>query len=527
MDLFGISSLILSLSSIIFSLFIYQSDRTSKINRSWFYFSISFSIWSFCLYSVTSTADYNTAFFWQFILDIAAIFLPTLYLNFIATLLKINTLSVRYALFGAAIFFSFFSLTPLFKTGMTMLYGEFFWIQPGPFYIVFPTYFGLLAAVSLVLLVNAYFKEKNDPLYRSQIRNTFIAGFFGSIGGISNFFPQLFDVYPYGNYLIVFYIVFMVYGVLRYKLLSTKVISAQLFSVALLLTLLFNLLSTTNPSEWILNFIILVIVSFFSFFLITSVEREVKTREKAELLTIDLEAANERLKELDQQKSEFVSLASHQLRAPLTAIKGYGSMLMEGDFGEISGGVRDAIDKIYQSTQSLVTIVADYLDVSRIDQGRMQYDFTNFDLKDLVAQVIEEISPNVDKTRLSLDFKPEPADNYNINADRNKIKQVIGNLIDNSIKYTPKGTIHVTIKKEDDKKMLIEIADTGVGIKPDVLPRLFERFTRAPDAAKTNILGTGLGLYVARKMVEAHHGRVWAESKGQNMGSQFYIELGA
>jgi signal transduction histidine kinase len=115
-----------------------------------------------------------------------------------------------------------------------------------------------------------------------------------------------------------------------------------------------------------------------------------------------------------------------------------------------------------------------------------------------------------------------------VNADKGKIKQVLGNIIDNSIKYTPTGGIHVWITaKIPEKKILISISDTGVGIHPEVLPKLFAKFTRAPDASKTNILGTGLGLYVAKKMIEAHHGRIWAESAGPGKGSTFFVELDA
>jgi signal transduction histidine kinase len=322
-----------------------------------------------------------------------------------------------------------------------------------------------------------------------------------------------------------------VYGVLRYKLLSTKVISAQLFSSALVLVFLFNLLSTTTIEQWLINFFMFILVIFFSVLLVNSVNREVKTRQKIEKLAEDLSTANDRLKELDQQKSEFVSLASHQLRGPLTAVKGYASMIIEGDFGNMDEGVKGAIEKMYKSTQDLVVLVNDYLDVSRIEQGRMQYDFTTFDMKDLVAQVVVELKPNIEKANLTLDFDVDTNQKFMINADMGKIKQVIGNFIDNSIKYTPKGAIHVWLSKTNvgnptqKAKALITISDTGVGIAPEVLPKLFEKFTRAPDASKTNILGTGLGLYVAKKMVEAHHGRVWAESAGQNKGSSFFIEL--
>ncbi len=236
--------------------------------------------------------------------------------------------------------------------------------------------------------------------------------------------------------------------------------------------------------------------------------------------------ANERLKELDQQKSEFISLASHQLRSPLTAIKGYASLLLEGDFGQLPEKIRETVEIIYKSTQAMAVLVGDYLDVSRIEQGRMRYDYSNFDLKELVENIVDELRPTVAAAKLSIKFECNQSDNYMIHADMGKLKQVFLNLIDNSIKYTPKGGMEVSLNKDNqNKKITFRIKDTGIGIPGEVLPRLFEKFTRAPDANKVNIMGTGLGLYVAKKMIEAHGGKIWAESDGKDKGSTFVVEL--
>ena len=270
---------------------------------------------------------------------------------------------------------------------------------------------------------------------------------------------------------------------------------------------------------------LLLLTVVVGIFLIRSVRKEIQVREKIEKIAAELESANVRLKELDQQKSEFISLASHQLRGPLTAIKGYSSMVLEGDFGAITDTVKDAVAKILKSTSDLVVLVGDYLDVSRIEQGRMQYTFERFDLAEEVETVITELRPTIEEAHLTISYDVDKNVNYNVDADRGKIKQVIGNILDNSIKYTPHGGVHVWLTRKVDNKILITISDTGVGIKPEVLPNLFEKFSRAPDASRTNIIGTGLGLYIAKKMVEANKGRVWAESAGENKGASFFIEL--
>lgn len=328
----------------------------------------------------------------------------------------------------------------------------------------------------------------------------------------------------------VLIVVFATYAIVRHQLFNIKAIAAELFIGVLWIFLIIRIILGTNLQEKILNGGLLAICIVIGVFLIRGINNEVKAREKIEKLANDLSAANDRLKELDAQKDEFVSVASHQLRGPLTAVKGYGSMILEGDFGELPSMAREAVEKMFKSTQDLVVIVGDYLDVSRIEQGRMQYDFSTFDLKELVQMVVNELKPNVEKANLTMTFDSAPGILYMINADKGKIKQVIGNLIDNSIKYTPKGSVHVWLAPKKDPtgngmKALISISDTGVGIHPDIIPKLFAKFSRAPNASETNIIGTGLGLYVAKKMVEAHNGHIWAESPGPGRGSTFFIEL--
>jgi signal transduction histidine kinase len=255
--------------------------------------------------------------------------------------------------------------------------------------------------------------------------------------------------------------------------------------------------------------------------------KEVEIREKIELLATDLEKANVRLTELDRQKSEFVSFATHQLRAPLTAMKGYGSLLLEGDMGELPKEAREGVRRIFDSTNTLVSIVDDYLNITRIELGTMKYAFDKIDLKDLIDDVLAELAPTISKAPVSFSFTAEETGrDYWMTADRDKLKQVIVNLIDNSLKYTPSGKIEATLSFDKAKhKFVFKVKDTGIGIAPEVLPRLFQKFSRAGNANKTNIRGTGLGLFVAKQMIEAHQGTIRAESPGEGKGSTFIVEF--
>jgi signal transduction histidine kinase len=189
----------------------------------------------------------------------------------------------------------------------------------------------------------------------------------------------------------------------------------------------------------------------------------------------------------------------------------------------MSDKVKESVQVIDTSSKSLVKIVNEFLDISRIEQGRMKYEFVDFDAKKLAEEVVAELRPNVEKKKLSFEFSAD-AGEYTTSSDVGKIKQVIGNIIDNSIKYTPEGGIKVHVGRKADK-ILISVTDTGIGISKEDIPKLFSKFTRAKDANKTNVTGTGLGLYVAKQMLQALNGKIWVESPGKGKGSSFYIEL--
>ncbi len=529
MNFFSITSLFIFISSICFALFLYSGNQKSTVTRAWFLVSGSIAFWGLSLYGVTSAEVEAHALLWQYALDVSAIFIPVLYFNFVSEFLRVENKDFRNVSVILAFILAFFSFSGLFKTGVAIRYGI-YWIVPGSGYILFPIFFILYTIFSLYLMVQAYHRNQGDTLYRAQIRNTFIAGLIGFSGGLTNFFPQVFDIYPFGNYFVILYIFFMTYGVLRYKLLSTRIVAAQFFSGALVLVFLFNLLIRPESlTDWLIKFILFVLVLFFSILLVRGVYKEVQQRQHIESLAKELEkanalleSANDRLKELDKLKSEFVSMATHQIRGPITAIKGYTSMILEGDYGPVPPPVKETVKTILESSSSLDGIVQDFLDISRIEQGRMKYEFSDVDISKLVADVLTELKPNIEAKNLSLTLAIESG--ITIRADKGKLQQVIENIVDNSLKYTPKGGLTVRVQ-HTDKTVRIAVTDTGVGIKPEALPKLFQKFSRAEDASKANLLGTGLGLYVARQLIEAQGGTIRAESEGEGKGATFTVEL--
>lgn len=238
----------------------------------------------------------------------------------------------------------------------------------------------------------------------------------------------------------------------------------------------------------------------------------------------DLQEANMHLRDLDKAKSEFLSIASHQLRTPISAIKGYLSMIIDGDFGKIGNPkVSEVISGVFESSSRLARLVNIFLNVSRIESGHLRLDKRPTQINDLIESVINELRNETKKTGLKLNYKLAK-DTPVISADPDKIRDVIMNLVDNSIKYTPKGSVNVSTK-HDDNLLTFIVQDTGIGIDPAEVGGLFRKFVRGSGVAQIHTGGSGLGLFIAQKMIKEHGGQIWAESKGKGQGSTFQFVL--
>lgn len=337
-----------------------------------------------------------------------------------------------------------------------------------------------------------------------------------------------------GNYLyeligIVGMVVFLgilSFSIVKYKTFNIKLIASQALVVALVILIGSQFFFIRNTVNQLLNGITLALSLGFGYLLVRSVKKEIEAKELIERQRDQLERANTRLKELDTQKNEFVSFATHQIRSPLASMKGYASLLLEGDAGPLNEQMRKIVETIFISTKTLSAVVEDYLNISRIELGTMKYDLRQIDFKGLVAEVFNEQKPNIEAKGLVFSVTIDQTQTYPIKADTDKFKQVLMNIVDNSVKYTPTGSLTISLEKDAEKHVIrFKVADTGVGITPEVMPKLFRKFSRAKNASEVNIHGTGLGLFIAREIVTAHGGRVWAESEGEGKGSRFVVEV--
>lgn len=228
-------------------------------------------------------------------------------------------------------------------------------------------------------------------------------------------------------------------------------------------------------------------------------------------------------KDVDKAKTEFVSLASHQLRTPLTAINWYVEMMMNGDAGKISKDQKSYLEEVYKGSKRMVELVNSLLNVSRIDLGTFAIDPEPTNFVSVSKDVLSELKPSIMKKKMKI------KQSYDrelplINADQKLLRIVFQNLLSNAVKYTSEnGTISIGIKK-DAGDVLITVSDNGYGIPEKQQSQIFEKLFRADNARQKETDGTGLGLYVLKSIVEKNNGKVWFDSI-ENKGTTFYVKM--
>jgi len=236
-----------------------------------------------------------------------------------------------------------------------------------------------------------------------------------------------------------------------------------------------------------------------------------------------IESVNKELQALNLAKDEFVSIASHQLRTPLTALNGYTGMLLDEDVGPINDKQREYLGEIKKSNDRMIKLITSLLNVSRVDLGVFTVDPEPVNFKEVAESIIKELSSNIKDKNLQIKTNFEK-DLPVLNADPKIIRMIFQNLLSNAVKYTPpEGNISLNIKKSDTL-LLVAVTDTGCGIPTTEQSRIFTKLFRADNARVKDPTGTGLGLYIIKETIEQTGGKIWFESK-ENQGSTFYVSI--
>jgi signal transduction histidine kinase len=246
-------------------------------------------------------------------------------------------------------------------------------------------------------------------------------------------------------------------------------------------------------------------------------------QQKVDEATIELRQANAKLKELDRTKDEFISMASHQLRTPLTTIKGYLSMVLEGDAGPVKPKQKEMIEQSFQSASRMVYLIADLLNVSRLQSGKFIIINKPCNLADVVEGEVKQLAQQASQRKIKLLYE-KPASFPILTLDEDKMRQVVMNLLDNALYYTPAGGSVRARLEASAEAIQFTVTDTGVGVPKQLQHHLFSKFYRADNARKMRPDGTGLGLYMAKKVITAQGGAIIFSSE-QGKGSTFGYTL--
>lgn len=257
---------------------------------------------------------------------------------------------------------------------------------------------------------------------------------------------------------------------------------------------------------------------------------QLPTREMQELgaalndMISRLEAVAEKEKRVDRLRTEFLSLAAHQLRTPLAGVKWALQALLDGERGNLSSTQKELLEKTYASNEGMLVLINDLLDVTKIEEGKYLSKLSLAQIEQIGASVVELHKEEPSRQGIELELQAPRDPLPQVLVDEEKIRLALQSLVGNAIRYTlPGGKVTISFFS-DTKEVGIAVRDTGIGIPLEEQGRIFEQFFRAGNAKKLGTMGTGLGLYLAKNIVEAHGGRIWFVSE-ENKGSDFRIAL--
>lgn len=519
--------ILICLFSMMLGIWVYRANSKLKVNRIFLVMTIAFVGWVGLAY-LSDILTNELLILWSMKLAYASVIISVVSTYFFSVYFPIESpksLYLRVAnntaivLAGSLLLFLFFGdflIIGFYSTGQT--YNPVF----GP--LEYVLYFSIVA-ITILILVNFFKKYFTIPKQDKTQMAYFLTGLVILIASnlIFNILLPIvrgnIDYYQLGSYSIIFFLGFTAYAIVKHRLFGIRIILAGLL-VGVLAILLFldAVVLTQEPSLQIIKWVILAVFLFFGYYLVRSVLKEVQLRKS-------LQHAYADLKQLDIAKSEFISVASHQLRTPLSAIKGYVSMMRKGDYGDVSPDMAEALAVLHESNERLVVLVNNMLNISRIESGRLQFKPRGMSIEPIINSAINELSPQAKNAGINLIFTKSAVPAHQVFADPGLVHEILINLVDNGIKYTQCGGKVIVSLRPAERFLRTEIKDSGIGVVPETIPALFKKFSRGQNGAKMHTNGAGLGLYIVKELVNLHKGRVGVRSTGPGKGSTFWFEL--
>jgi signal transduction histidine kinase len=515
----------------VFGFTVYFSNRKSITNKIFLFFSLITALWVIANYFSYHTYNIVQAL-WAirivvFLATFQAIALYELFLVFpheTFTFSKYN----KFFLVPTAFIIAALMLTPLgFKSanivsnaivptaneGIGILLFAFFTIA-----LVFKTFSVLILKI----------KKTQNSIEKKPLRIILIGSIISySLIVIFNLiFPSLFNItnfIPYSSLFVFPSVIFTSYAILKHKLLQIKASEAVILIFILLSATLAQVVYSHTFYEIILRGAMFLLIVVFCIFLLRLVINESDQKYKIQQLANDLEIANLRLTELSELKIKFTSLATHQLATPLTAIKGYISLLQEENYSNKTLEEQQMLSGIQRLTNNLVTVIGDFLDISQLEDNVETPIITTFDLNSLLTNLSDRFRTLFERKGILFSIGIEQTNSL-ITTDNIKLQQAINNILENSVKYTKSGFVHIQLVNRESKYQ-ITITDSGVRNFPDIPDKLIKKFTHSGNKNEANIIGNSLGLFVAKQIIELLSGNFSIKQSFKPDGVIFNVEL--
>ena len=491
---------------------IYISDRRSVTNRSFLAFSIVTILWGFFNYLSYQTTD-TDLILWLFraviFLGVWHSFIFFYFLYVFPEREKPASKFLKLVLFPWVIFVSLFTLSPYVFSGVAEVAadGSASKTIVAKGIVIFVGTVITLIIAGFTLLVRKILKAKHED--RRQYTLIFVGAIttFTLLFTFNLILPALFlnvRYIPLGALFIFPFIAFTAYAIYKHKTFHVRNIAPAILAFLLCLVTFGEIVFANNQSLLIFRISIFILTLIISIQFVRNL--------------FNLERANE-------QQESLIHFISHEVKGYLTKSGDTFAGILEGDYGAVGEEVKTLVGGAFKENRKGVKQVEDILRSSNQKKGTIQYDMKPFDFKKTVEKAVEEMGAEARAKGLEMKKDIDPNETFNMVGDENQLSEyLIRNLIKNAINYTLTGHITVSLSKKAGK-LLFSVKDTGMGITEETMARLFTEGGRGADSVKINVHSTGYGLYIAKGIVEAHSGKIWAESEGKGKGSTFFTEL--
>lgn len=501
--------------------------RNRKLASAWLLLALAtvFALWTTTDYLIWMTYDRATPmlFLWSMIGILSSLLFALTYL-FVFTLVTGRSVPLWLSITWAVLLMPVVIFAPTSANLWGFDVGDCVALE-GTWYLYYYHALGVVTALALPLI--PFFRRKGVDSAKLPLGGTtlaiigaelfvlaflitsFLASYLVEAGVVPDF-----GLEQYGILAMAVFVGLLGYLIVQYHAFNLKVLATQglVFALAGLVAAQY-IFAPDMTSFWLVT-LTLILTIFFGLILIDSVKREIAQREKIEALARDLEKSN-------KQQIILIHFITHQIKGFLTKSRNIFSMALDGDFGPVPETLKPIIEEGFKSDTKGVNTIQDILTAANIKSGKVTYEQTAIDLKAVIEEVSKDLKLAAEAKGLAFTLDVEPA---TIQGDKLQLTNAFKNLIDNSIKYTLTGSVNVSLKPSG-KNVRFIVSDTGVGITKEDMGKLFTEGGHGTNSQKVNVESTGFGLYIVKNIIEAHHGRVWAESEGEGKGSRFIAEL--